>query len=86
MAWSDIRCRLDILFEEAYNAEEQSTESNDDNYNAVRNFLYKLFEPDEMAVVNHGGWYPPLTLEAWDDPNKQWFEQTPFIRNFVGGT
>ena len=85
MAWSDIRCRLDILFEEAYNAEEHSTHSNDDNYIALRDFLYKLFEPDDEAVVNHGAWYPPVRLEAWDKPSKPWFEQTPFIRCFVGG-
>ena len=86
MAWSDIRCRLDILFEKAYNAEKESRESNDGNYIALRDFLYKLFQPDSKAVVNHGGWYPPLRLEAWDNPSKPWFEQTLFVRSFVGGT
>ena len=85
MAWYDIRCRLDILFEEAYNAEAESEESNDTNYNAIRNFLYKLFEADDKAVVQHGAWYPPIWLEAWDKPSKPWYEQTPYIRPFIGG-
>ena len=85
MAWYDIRCRLDLLLEEAYNAEADSDESNDENYEPVRTFLYKLFEQDDEAVVQHGAWYPPIWLEAWDKPNKPWYEQTPYIRPQVGG-
>ena len=85
MAWSDIRCRLDILFEEAFHLEEDSTESKDANYDNIRDFVSKLFDPDTDAVVNFGAWYPPLSFESWDKPNEQWFDQTPFVRPFVGG-
>ena len=85
MSWFDIRCRLDILFEEAFKAEEKSSQSNDENYNDIRNFLLKLYTPDTEAVVNFGAWYPPLTFESWDKPDKPWFEQTPYSRYFVGG-
>ena len=85
ISWFDIRCRLDILFEEAFNKESESTESNDENYNDIRNFLSKLYTPDTEAVVNFGAWYPPLTFESWDKPDKPWFEQTPYSRPFVGG-
>ena len=63
MSWYDIRCRLDILFEEAFNKEAESAEANDENYNDIRNFLLKLYTPDTEAVVNFGAWYPPLKLE-----------------------
>ena len=86
ISWFDIRCRLDILFEEAFNKESESTESNDANYNDIRNFLSKLYTPDTEAVVNFGAWYPPLTFDSWDKPDKPWFEQTPYSRSFVGGT
>ena len=86
IAWSDIRCRLDILFEEAFNAEEQeSTESNDANYENIRNFILKLFQPDDEAVVNFGAWFPPMTFEAWDSPNKPWYEQKSVNRRYGGG-
>ena len=85
MAWYDIKCRMDKLLEEAFNAEKYSSEYNDQNYNNIRGFLSKLFAPDIEAVVNFGAWYPPLTFEAWDKPNKPWYEQTPVVRHFVGG-
>jgi len=84
MAWFDIRCRLDILFEEAFNAEKESAETNDENYTNLRDFLLTLFSHDYESVVNFGAWYPPLTFEAWDKPNDPWYEQTPFVRTFVG--
>ena len=82
MSWSDIRCRLDKLFQEAYLNEQNSTAFNTDNYDAIRNFLEKLFEIDGDAVVNHGGWYPPLLKDGWDKPDNKWFEQTPIVRPF----
>lgn len=82
MSWSDIRCRLDKLFQEAYLVEQNSTEANTNNYDAIRDFLKKLFEIDGDAVVNHGGWYPPLTLDGWNAPDAKWFEQTPIVRPF----
>ena len=85
VAWFDIRCRLDILFEEAFNAETDAKESDDENYTNIRNFLLELFASDDEAVVNFGAWYPPLSFEAWDKPNKPWYEQTPFVRPFVNG-
>ena len=85
MAWSDIRCRLDILFEQAYNSEKVSEKSNDENYNDLRDFINKLFEIDNEAVVNFGPWYPPLTLDSWDKPGQPWYEQTPFARPIAGG-
>ena len=85
MAWSDIRCRLDILFEEAFNAEQNSKEPNDRNYDDLRNFIMKLFELDDEAVVNFGAWYPPLTFEAWNRPDQPWYDQTPYARDFVVG-
>ena len=86
ISWFDIRCRLDILMEEAFKKESESAESNDENYNDIRNFLSKLYTPDTEAVVNFGAWYPPLTFDSWDKPDKPWFEQTPYARPFVGGT
>ena len=87
IAWSDIRCRLDILFEEAFNAEkEESAKSNNENYDNIRDFIKTLFLPDDEAVVNFGAWFPPLTFEGWDIPSKPWYEQKPVSRRFVGGT
>ena len=85
MAWNGIRCRLDILLEEAFHLEEDSTESKDENYDNIRDFILKLFTPDTEAVVNFGPWYPPIYFETWDKPNEPWFEQTPYVRTFVGG-
>ena len=86
MAWSDIRCRLDILLEEAFDAEQsEPNETNDENYDSIRNFIWKLFQPDDEAVINFGAWDPPLTFEAWDNPSKPWYEQKPVKRRSVGG-
>ena len=74
MAWSDIRCRFDILLEQAFIAEQNSKESDDANYDDLRNFIRKLFKLDDEAVVNFGAWYPPLTFEAWNRP-----DQTPLF-------
>ena len=83
MSWSDIRCRLDGLFEEAFLAEESSDERKTENYDAIRDFLKKLFEIDGDAVVNDGGWYPPLTKDGWNNPNSEiWYEQFPTSRSF----
>ena len=84
MSFYDIRCRLDKLFEEAYDAEKNSLESKDENYEPIRTFIRKLFEPDTEAVVNFGGWYPPLTLEGWNKKDSPWYEQASF-RKFYGG-
>ena len=82
MSWSDIRCRLDKLFQEAYLVDQNSTAANTESYDAIRDFLKKLFEIDGDAVVNHGGWYPPLTMDGWSNPNAKWFDQTPIVRAF----
>jgi len=83
MSWSDIRCRLDGLFEQAFKAEENSETKDTKNYAKIKEFLTKLFEIDGDAVVHDGGWYPPLTKEGWNNPNSlNWFEQFPTKRQF----
>ena len=84
MSFYDIRCKLDELFEEAYDAERISTKSKNENYDPIRNFINKLFEGDDEAVVNFGGWYPPLTWEGWVNRTAPWYEQTSF-RQFDTG-
>ena len=83
MSWSDIRCKLDELFENAFEAEKISEAKNTENYAKIKEFLTKLFEIDGDAVVHDGGWYPPLTKEGWNNPNSSnWFEQIPTSRPF----
>ncbi len=53
MSWSDIRCRLDKLFQEAYLVEQNSTEANTNNYDAIRDFLKKLFEIEILHILHH---------------------------------
>lgn len=86
MSWTDIRCIFDRLFEDAYYAEKmERRESNYENYGNITTFITKLFQLDDEAVVNFGAWYPPLTFDAWNYPNKSWYEQTPVFRTFVDG-
>ena len=83
MSWSDIRCKLDELFEQAYNTEKNSEKRNPKNYDTIREFLKKLYEIDGEAVVNDGSWYPPLTKDGWNNPNSdKWYEQIPTFRPF----
>ena len=87
LSWYNIRCILDGLLKEAYELEAFEVEGpNKENYVGVQNFIIDLFELDAEAVVNFGAWFPPLTPDCWNDPNKQWFEQEPAKMPHVNGT
>ena len=87
ISWYDIRCRLDELFEQAFNAEKNSRAKNPGNYAKIKEFLEKIFKIDVEAVVNFGAWYPPLTMAGWNNidrnnPNRfNWFDQLPTKRS-----
>ena len=87
LAWANIRCVMDALLQDAFIAEsKESAEPNEENYAKIREFISKLFDPDDEAVVNFGAWYPPMTFDAWNDPSKPWFEQNPTKRSHAKGT
>ena len=75
---------LEDLLKEAFLAEEkESEESNSKNYAPIREFIVKLFEPDDDAMVNCGAWCAPLSSDECYNENSPWLEQFPATIYYV---